>query len=224
MHLAAQKAIVARMTPSRPRVHAIGTGLAALLALGFLLASPGAGQELVADDREAGLEAWRKMQSVLTHPRCLNCHTVSDYPRQGDDRRPHGLGVRRGPDGHGVAPKCQACHREANQRASGIPGAKDWHMAPPALAWESEPGKPASGAAICATLKPQDEEGYEPDYERLIEYAQLAPFVLWAWEPGKRLGGEERTLPLLSHEAFVEAMKRWISAGAPCPAGDAVAE
>ena len=26
---------------------------------------------------------------VLTHPRCLNCHTKTDFPRQGDERRRH---------------------------------------------------------------------------------------------------------------------------------------
>ena len=159
-----------------------------------------------------------EFESVLTHPRCLNCHTMTDYPRQGDERHPHSLQVKRGPDGHGGAPKCQACHDAANQVTTGIPGAPDWHMAPLAFAWESEPGKPASGAAICATLKRSDEAGAEPDYERLIEYAQLAPFVQWAWEPGKRRDGAERTTPPIAHEAFVTALKRWISAGAPCPA------
>src|SRR3989441_12848556 len=36
--------------------------------------------------REAGLAAWQQVYSVLTHPRCINCHTATDYPQQGDDR------------------------------------------------------------------------------------------------------------------------------------------
>jgi hypothetical protein len=192
-----------------------------MLALAATLA---VGQERVIEKAEDGLAAWRSMESVLTHPRCLNCHTMTDYPRQGDDRRPHGLMVKRGPDGHGEGPKCQACHRDTNQAFTGIPGATDWHMAPLAFAWESEPGKPASGAAICATLKHTDDEDGEPDYERLIEYAQLASFVLWAWQPGQRPDGTERTTPLLTHAEFVEALKRWISAGAPCPGDGAGAE
>lgn len=193
-------------------------GALTISALSLLAAR--AEQGVPVDDPAAGLAAWRSVESVLTHPRCLNCHTMTDYPRQGDERRPHGLKVKRGPDGHGEGPKCQACHTDANQTSTGIPGAKDWHMAPLAFAWESEPGKPAPGSAICATLKHTDDDESEPDFERLIEYAQLASFVQWAWEPGKRLAGTERTTPLLTQTEFVEALKRWISAGAPCP-GDA---
>jgi hypothetical protein len=197
--------------------------MAGALAISALALFPACacGQERVIDNPADGLAAWRSMESVLTHPRCLNCHTMTDYPRQGDERRVHGLKVKRGPDGRGEGPKCQACHTDANQTSTGIPGAKDWHVAPPAFAWESEPGKPASGEAICATLK-RAEDGEQPDYERLIEYAQLASFVLWAWDPGKRMDGTERTTPLLTHEEFVQALKRWISAGSPCP-GDAPA-
>jgi hypothetical protein len=27
--------------------------------------------------------------SVLRHPRCMNCHSRGDFPRQGDDGHPH---------------------------------------------------------------------------------------------------------------------------------------
>ena len=61
-----------------------------------------------------GTTAWRAIYSVLTSPRCINCHPVSspnlphypltvdnssyqqDYPRQGDDRHPHYYTVLRG--------------------------------------------------------------------------------------------------------------------------------
>jgi mono/diheme cytochrome c family protein len=29
--------------------------------------------------REAGLAAWQQVYSVLTHPRCINCHTATNY-------------------------------------------------------------------------------------------------------------------------------------------------
>jgi alcohol dehydrogenase (cytochrome c) len=65
--------------------------------------------------RTAGTKAWHAVYSVLTSPRCLNCHPVKsqlsdymmsnspdsvpyvqDYPRQGDDRHPHYYAVVRG--------------------------------------------------------------------------------------------------------------------------------
>ena len=49
-----------------------------------------------------GTKDWQAVYSVLTSPRCMNCHPVAspklplfsglfpqDYPRQGDDRHPH---------------------------------------------------------------------------------------------------------------------------------------
>ena len=42
-----------------------------------------------------GLVAWHQMYSVLAHPRCINCHTATNYPEQGDDRHPHLFNVVR---------------------------------------------------------------------------------------------------------------------------------
>ena len=36
-----------------------------------------------------GLAAWGQVYSVLTSPRCINCHTATNYPQQGDDRHRH---------------------------------------------------------------------------------------------------------------------------------------
>jgi len=44
-----------------------------------------------------GLAAWEQVYSVLTSPRCINCHTATDYPQQGDDRHRHFANVVRGP-------------------------------------------------------------------------------------------------------------------------------
>src|SRR2546423_13991394 len=49
--------------------------------------------------RAEGLAAWQKVYSVLTHPRCINCHTATNYPQQGDDRHRHFANVVRGPEG-----------------------------------------------------------------------------------------------------------------------------
>ena len=33
-------------------------------------------------NRKDGLAAWQKVYSVLTSPRCINCHTATNYPQQ----------------------------------------------------------------------------------------------------------------------------------------------
>ncbi len=189
----------------------------------WLCLLPASGQDIVRNDPQAGLVEWSRIESVLTHPRCLNCHTITAYPRQGDERHPHAVQVWRGPDGHGMARKCRACHSDSKNPFTGVPGALDWRMAPLSLAWESAPGKAAPSGVICATLRREGPDGIL-ESERLIESAQFAPFVLWAWEPGKRRDGSPRSTPPMKHAEFVDALKRWISAGAPCPTSQPAAE
>src|SRR5256885_16698529 len=68
--------------------------------------------------------------SVLRHPRCMNCHSRGDFPRQGDDGHQHTMNVRRGVDGHGVAGvKCSSCHQDHNLTGEHVPpGAPGWHL------------------------------------------------------------------------------------------------
>ena len=49
-----------------------------------------------------GLAAWSQIYSVMISPRCLNCHTATRYPQQGDDRHRHFANVIRGQEGRGV--------------------------------------------------------------------------------------------------------------------------
>ena len=73
---------------------------------------------------EAGLAAWQQIYSVLTTPRCINCHTATNYPEQGDDRHRHLFNVVRGPGGKGVPGlNCATCHQSANADSTGVPGA-----------------------------------------------------------------------------------------------------
>jgi len=52
---------------------------------------------------------------VLRHPRCMNCHSKGDYPRQGDDSHRHTMDIRRGSAGNGVTSvKCSTCHQDHN--------------------------------------------------------------------------------------------------------------
>src|ERR1700716_2727692 len=78
-----------------------------------------------------GLPAWQQVYSVLTSPRCINCHTATNYPQQGDDRHRHFANVIRGPEGKGVpALNCVSCHQETNADSTGVPGGHNWHLAP----------------------------------------------------------------------------------------------
>src|SRR4051812_40008993 len=84
--------------------------------------------------------AFARLIPVLRHPRCMNCHSTGDYPRQGDDRHPHTMEIRRGPEGHGLNPvRCSSCHQTKN--IAGVhtpPGAPEWHLPPPEMPmiWE----------------------------------------------------------------------------------------
>src|ERR1700761_4010863 len=64
------------------------------------------------DDSRAAA-AFESIVPVLRHPRCMNCHSKGDYPRQGDDEHQHRMDVRRGAKGDGVAGvKCSTCHQD----------------------------------------------------------------------------------------------------------------
>src|SRR5438046_1237173 len=89
-----------------------------------------------------------RIATVLTHPRCLNCHTSIDRPKQGNDRHRHQMNVQRGSDNQGaVGMRCATCHQGANDGASGVPGAPNWHLAPLSMSWENK-----GSAALCRAL------------------------------------------------------------------------
>ena len=85
----------------------------------------------------AGLAAWDQVYSVLISPRCINCHTATNYPQQGDDRHRHFANVVRGPEGKGVPGlNCIGCHQEQNADSTGVPGGPNWHLAPLSMQWQ----------------------------------------------------------------------------------------
>ena len=92
-------------------------------------------------------EAFADVARVLRHPRCLNCHTTTEFPRVGDDRRRHPQNVLRGPEDHGVpGMQCSSCHMPANQAATGLPGAPHWQ---PSISPDS-PGATSSDSIAIA--------------------------------------------------------------------------
>jgi len=159
---------------------------------------------------------WVKIQSVLTHPRCINCHTVTAYPTQANDRHRHQFGVARGEDNQGAAGlRCSACHQRENQ-ASGIPGAPNWHLAPLAMGWETAEGVAMKGPQLCRVLTdPTRNGGMTP--AQLEDHLVHDPLVAWGWDAGTNSEGRRREAPPVPRAEFIEAVREWVRLGTPCP-------
>jgi len=180
--------------------------LAVLLLVAGTMLVPGAGAQKA---EPPGVAAFRTVHSVLTHPRCMNCHTTVNWPTQGDSQVRHTFNVLRGSDGRGTAGmKCTTCHLATNQAAGNVPGAPDWHMAPLSMGWTG-----LSPAQLCKALKDPARNGGRSG-ARIIEHFKADPLVLWAWTPGGK-----RSAPPVLHAKFVEAAETWLRLGAPCPEG-----
>ncbi len=148
---------------------------------------------------------------VLRHPRCMNCHSQGDYPRQGDDGHPHTMNVKRGPVGFGVTgEKCSTCHQDHNLGGAHLPpGAPGWHLPPPGMPmiWQG-----LTDAQLCESIKdPKQNRGRNLD--QLVEHLTEDKLVMWGWNPG-----EGRTPVPIPHDEFSAKVKQWQAAGAPCPA------
>jgi hypothetical protein len=148
---------------------------------------------------------------VLRHPRCMNCHSQGDYPRQGDDGHQHTMNIRRGPVGMGVAAvKCSTCHQDHNLDGAHLPpGAPGWHLPPPSMPmiWQG-----LTDAQLCEAIKdPKQNRGRNID--QLVEHLTEDKQVMWGWNPG-----EGRTPVPMPHDEFSAKVKQWQAAGAPCPA------
>ena len=156
---------------------------------------------------EESLAAWAKIQSVLQHPRCLNCHQA-ESPLQGDSRRAHIPHVVRGSENHGVsAMKCGTCHNEmGNNLTSGTPGAPRWQLAPISMLWQG-----LSGGDLCRSLKDPAKNG-KRSLEEITTHMGTDKLVLWGWNPGP---GHEAA-PLV-HDEFMKQVHLWADSGAACP-------
>jgi hypothetical protein len=186
-----------------------------LLVVGIIVSLPlcasSAAVKAKATDRDdaAAAASFETIVSVLRNPRCMNCHSSGDYPRQGDDMHRHIMDVRRGSDGHGVnAVKCSTCHQDHN--LPGIhtpPGAPDWGLPPPEtpMIWEG-----LSDHQLCELLKDPRQNGHR-SVTQIVEHMHT-PLVLWGWRPG-----EGRTPIPSSQKLFLSAVERWASLGAACP-------
>ena len=183
----------------------------------ILVASSAAASKAAAAPRADGLAAWQQVYSVLIHPRCIDCHTATSSPQQGDDRHRHFANIVRGPDGKGVpALQCVTCHQQANADSTGVPGAPDWHLAPLSMKWQDANDKILSSAVVCRAVTDRSRNG-DLDGAALLTHHADAALVRWAFQPGRQIDGSLRTVPPLTHEQFVEATRKWVAAGTPCP-------
>jgi hypothetical protein len=210
--------VLGRISPHASRLVRAGAIMLLACASGLTLlgfASPP--PQVRAKAREEGLLAWQQVYSVLTSPRCINCHTATNYPQQGEDRQPHFAHVVRGPRGNGVpALQCVSCHQEANADSTGAPGGHNWHLAPLSMKWQDLNGQILSSGDVCRAVKDRSKNN-NLSGAGLLKHHTKEPLVLWAWHPGCRPDGSMRTVPPLTHEQFVEATRKWVEAGMPCP-------
>jgi cytochrome c5 len=158
---------------------------------------------------DAAAAAFESMVPVLHHPRCMNCHSSGDFPRQGDDGHPHAMNVRRGTEGRGVtSQKCSTCHQDHNLAGQNMPpGAPDWHLPPPGtpMVWQG-----LSNRQLCELFKDRKQNGNR-NVDQIVEHMNT-PLVLWAWHPG-----EGRTPVAMSQSEFAAKVKVWAAGGAACP-------
>jgi hypothetical protein len=184
-----------------------------LATLGIVAVGRGSAQtEQLARHRDdaAAAAAFEALVPVLHHPRCMNCHSKGDYPRQGDDSHPHTMQVHRGLNGTGEGVVgCSSCHQDHN--LSGLhtpPGAPDWHLPPPGMPmiWEG-----LSDQQLCELFKnPSQNGGRDP--QGIVEHMHT-PLVLWGWHPG-----DGRTPIPMPQKKFLAEVEEWAADGAACPA------
>jgi hypothetical protein len=163
-----------------------------------------------AQQRAESPHAFEPISTVLSSPRCANCHFEGDSPAEGDAGRIHAMVVHRGVDGRGTpAMRCTNCHQDTSLAVPHAPpGAPDWRLPPAAMpmAW-----KGLSAGEQCRMLKDPSRNGNKTVQE-LVEHMRRDPLVLASWNPGPG-----RLPPPMPHDAFVEAVKTWADRGAPCP-------
>ena len=161
------------------------------------------------NDNAIAASAFEAMVPVLHHPRCMNCHSIGDFPRQGDDEHRHKMNVRRGTEGQGVAGlKCSTCHQAHNLAGEHMPpGAPGWHLpsSHEPMIWEG-----LSDTQLCELFKNPAQNGHRT-VDQIVQHMST-PLVLWGWHPG-----EGRTPVPVPEKEFLAKVKDWASHGAACP-------
>ena len=170
--------------------------------------------------RDEGLRAWKRIEAVVMHPRCVNCHVGPDntpmWTLVGEaGTRPHGMNINAGASRSGAQElPCGTCHTTSttpNTAAHAPPHAGiPWQLAPVDFVWFGK-----TGGEICRQMRDPKRNGSR-DAAGLVAHLQhdaaLNGFIPWAWSPG---GG--RSTPPGTFEDHVRDITIWGSAGQPCP-------
>jgi hypothetical protein len=181
-------------------------GFVTLTGLSFSSAFAATRSATAKMDTGRSQEAFRQIAAVLRHPRCMNCHTATEFPRQGNERRRHDMMVLRGPDDHGApAMRCSSCHQSINQ-TNGVPGAPNWGLAPLKMAWEG-----LNDQQLADALKDPARNG-QRSLEQLYEHMAHDELVGWGWHPG----ASRDPVPIPRGE-FAKLVRDWIDTGAVSP-------
>jgi len=167
-----------------------------------------------------GLAAWKRIEAVVTHPRCANCHVGRDnipmWTVAGENKtRPHGMNIGAGASRIGAETLvCSTCHMTSTVPNEvphapphvGIP----WQLAPVEFVWFGR-----AGAEICVQMRDSKRNGGR-DAAGLVAHlrhdAEQNGFIAWSWNPGGR-----RSTPPGTFEGHVTDMAMWGAAGQPCP-------
>src|SRR5207244_11114800 len=146
----------------------LGLSIFILMALVTFAGPLGSARSTISIKESANGDLFTAFVSVLRHPRCMNCHSRGDFPRQGDDGHPHTMNVRRGTDGHGVtAEKCSTCHQDHNLSGSHFPpGAPNWGLpaATTPMIWQG-----LSDAQLCRSIK-DPKQNKNRTIDQLVEH------------------------------------------------------
>jgi hypothetical protein len=160
-------------------------------------------------DDAGAAAAFEAIVPVLHHPRCMNCHSAGDFPRQGDNSHPHTMQIRRGSDGQSAnAVRCRTCHQDHNLAGLHMPpGAPDWHLPSPAIPmiWEG-----LTDHQLFELFKDPHGNGHRTPAQ-IVEHMHT-PLVLWGWTPG-----DGRTPVPTSQHYFLAKVQEWAEKGAACP-------
>ena len=160
---------------------------------------------------ETALAHFDAVAKVFLHPRCTNCHSAGDWPRQGDEQRRHSMNVHRGSAGEGIpGARCIACHapRPLDNSIGLPPTGAHWRMprADRQMVFEGKTPR-----ELCLQLKDPEATG-RPTLGEALEHVIHDDLVSWAFAPGA-----DRSAPPLSKKDFFRRLARWARGGAPCP-------